>query len=611
MIKFMRDIAPIVMWVVIVAFVGTIFFAWGMDVTRRGRGEVYVGKIGKKKIPLRKFARQVEIERERYRMNSDQGELSPQQLRMVPRQVWETEVSKILHKELFKDMSLYGSADEVFEHIKNNPPPEIVNHPHFQTDSVFDTAKYIQFLSTPESYENPGMLELELYTKNMIVPMEKLRQLLEIGKVPTKAEIAYEYHSQNDKIVFEYVKTQPSSFPVDSSQITDEMITSFYEANQDTFYEEKQAELYFVKVPKEATPEDEQSYVTELLDIKKRVLDKESTFEEEAKIESDDEGSARKGGDLGWFVKGQMVPEFEKVAFSLEPGEISDPIRTDFGYHIIYVEDREVQDTVVRVKARHILRKIQPTSETLDSLEMFIDSLRNVMLQKGFKAAVAEHEAITVDSTGLFKKGDMISGIGYLVGASTFAFSEKGEEEEPDSISERMENEHAFFLLKVKRRTEEGVLPLADVRDQIMYMIKDSLQMQRAKLYLDDLRPSITPETDIAGLKDTDSLLVSGVTDTVTRKQYITDVGYNTVVTAIAFTLAENEVSPVIESEGAFYVIKPLWIHIEETIPWESVAVARIKSDLTEKARKNAYMEWYVSYKNSKEIEEHIDKYYE
>ncbi len=608
MIKFMRDIAPVVMWVVIVAFVGTIFFAWGMDISQKGKAEVYVGKVGRKKIPIRNFSRKVEIERERYRMNSEQGELTPQQIKMVPRQVWETEVSKILHEELFDAMALHGSADEVFEHIKRNPPPEIMNHPTFQTDSMFDTSKYIQFLSTPESYDNPGMLELELYTKNMIVPMEKLRQLLEVGRVPIKAEIEYEYHSENDIIVFEYVKVQPSVFTVDSSEITDAMIESYYHTHQDTFQEEEQAELYFVQVPKTATTEDEQSYMTELQEIRKRIIDGESTFEEEAQIESDDEGSAKNGGDLGWFTRGQMVPEFEEVVFTLEPGKVSDPIKTNFGYHIIFVEDKDVQDTVVKVKARHILRKIQPTAETLDSLELFIDSLRVVMHEKGFFAAVAEYDEIAIDSTGLFKKGDMIKGIGYLYGASSFAFSE---EEEMDSISERMENEFAFFLLSEKRRTEEGVLPLADVRDRIFWMMKDSIRTQKARAYLENIRNTITATTDIASLKDTDSLLVSGVTDTVTCKQYVTDVGYNTVATAVAFAQPIHAISKAIEAEGSFFIVKTLWKYIEESIPWESIAVARIKSDLVEKAKRNAYLEWYVSYKKGKDIEDYLDKYYE
>lgn len=607
MIDKMRKNAPAIMFVVLVSFIATIFFSWGMGSSQRSKEEKYIGKIGKEKIPIQRFLRQVEVERENLRMSSER-DISPQQYRMVPRQVWEAEVSRILHREVFKDMNLKGSAEEVFAHLKKNPPPSITQHPRFLTDSIFDTAKYVQFLSDPKSYEDQGLVQLETYTREMVIPMENLKKIIEVGSFPAMVEIEQEYRDEYDKAVFEFVKVLPSSFDVDSTEISDDMIENYYEANRDTFSEESQAELYFVQFPKVATAEDEMVYLRELKDIKKRVEEGESTFEEEAKIESDDESSAVNGGDLGWFKKGEMVPEFEEVAFTIAPGTISDPVKSGFGYHLILVEDKQEQDTIVKVKARHILRKIQPTAETLDSLGEFIDSLRKVMLEKGFFEAVAGDEKVSVDSTGLFKRGDMINGIGYLSGANTFAFSD---DEEAEEVSERMENEHAFFLLQVKRRTKKGILPLADVRERIFKALMDSLQSGKARSYLEKVRSTIESHDTLASLNEVDSLLISGVSDTVSRKRYIPDVGYNNPAVSKAFSLPVGIVSKVIEADRAFYIVKPLWKDIVDSIPWDSNEVKRIVYGLIEQGRKEVYMDWYVSYRKKMDIEEKIDKFFE
>jgi parvulin-like peptidyl-prolyl isomerase len=76
-------------------------------------------------------------------------------------------------------------------------------------------------------------------------------------------------------------------------------------------------------------------------ELRKRIVDKKEDFGAIAKAESDDPGSAQAGGELPPFTKGQMVPDFEKSAFSLKPGEVSEPVKTPFGYHLIQVQERK------------------------------------------------------------------------------------------------------------------------------------------------------------------------------------------------------------------------------------------------------------------------------
>ncbi len=605
MIKTMRDFAPTIMWIVIVAFIGTIFFAWGMDFTSR-KQEPYVGKVKGETIYLRNFDRQVAMERENMRRQMG-GEIPPQQNRMIPRQVFEAQVSRTLHREVFERMQLGASADEIFTHLKNNPPPEIVQSPYFQTDSVFDTSKFVQFLNTPESYDNQAMQMLEAHTRDMLIPMNKLKTLTEAVKYPTHAEMAREYRAQNEKAVFEFVKVSPFSFSVDSSEISDGDIKQYYTTNRDSFIEESQAELYYVNIPKEPTQSDEQVYRSEILDMKKRIESGESTFEEEAQIESDDEGSAEKGGDLGWFGRGQMVPAFEKAAFSMEPGAISGPVKSRFGFHLIKVEDRKMEgDSVAQIKARHILRKIRPTMETIDSLEQIAIELQDSIDAKGFHTAVAAYPGIQADSTGLFKKGDFIPGLGYVSGAASFAFTH-----EVGETSDRIEDEKAFYIVHLKRRTDEGLLPLEEVRQQIINALIAQRQREKAKAHLEQTVKGLENNASLAHVQETDSLLSSDVSDTVSRKDYVPAVGYNNEVHAAAFNVPLNSLSPIVETKDAYFVVRPVWRkEIENISEWDSPEMITIRQTLVSNAKQKAYYDWYMQVKDQAKVVDNLDEYY-
>ncbi len=102
----------------------------------------------------------------------------------------------------------------------------------------------------------------------------------------------------------------------------------------------------------------EQEIKDQALSIRQQVIDNPNSFADLAKEYSADTVSAQRGGDLGYFNKGVMIPEFEKAAFSLAVGEISEPVRTKFGYHIILVTDKQVNKDDpedIQVKASHIL----------------------------------------------------------------------------------------------------------------------------------------------------------------------------------------------------------------------------------------------------------------
>ena len=605
MIQQMRNNAAIIMWIVIIAFVATIVFAWGMDLTSRSRTKNVIGRVNGKEITINYFEKMVEQEREKQREQSGGAEMPPYQSRMVPRQVWETEVNKLLIKDLFVKMKIGASSDQIYEFIKKNPPREVYSAPQFQTDSVFDTSKFIKFLNTPQVYENEGMQMLERYTQDFSIPMQTLRILLSFQSDPSPSEVEREYRAENEKVKFEYAKISVSSFKADSSEVSGAAVARYYKEHSDSFNSDEQADLYFVKVPKISTANDEKITYNDVMEIRKKTANNDSLFQEEAKLESDDDATAAHGGDLGWISKGAMEPLFDSTVFSIPLNSVSLPIRTQTGFHLVLVEERETKDGKQQAKVRHILRKVAPSGETMDRLNAQADSLHREISSEGIKAVMKKSSGVPVDSTGFFKRGEVIPKVGYVSGVSSFAFNH-----EIDDVSDIFENEDGFYIVQVKQKLKKGPVPLDIVKDRIVQALSDSIKLEKAGKYFDEVLKKIPDKNAVASLSTMDPLLTCGTTDSVSRMQFIPQVGYNNTVVAAAFALPDGKVSGPITASGAVFIVKPLWHRRIDAVPANSLDVATLRQKMESQAAEKVYMDWYLDLKSRSDVIDNLKQFY-
>lgn len=133
----------------------------------------------------------------------------------------------------------------------------------------------------------------------------------------------------------------------------------------------------------------QKQYTIEKLEGIRARIQKGEKFETLAILYSQDPGSAPKGGDLGYFGRGEMVPEFEAAAFRLKPGEVSGIIRTKYGYHLLQLVERRGE----RVNARHILIKPPVSNSELEKTRKHLDSIKT-QLENGqitFREAVKKY----------------------------------------------------------------------------------------------------------------------------------------------------------------------------------------------------------------------------
>lgn len=152
--------------------------------------------------------------------------------------------------------------------------------------------------------------------------------------------------------------------------VSDKEAKSYYDKNIELFKapEQVKARHILIQVPKEASEEDKKKLKEKAEELLKKVQAGED-FAKLAEANSDDPGTKAKGGDLGFFSKGAMVPAFEQAAFALKPGEVSGVVESDFGYHIIKVDEKkeavvEPYDTVKDKVRQQALREKQEARVT-------------------------------------------------------------------------------------------------------------------------------------------------------------------------------------------------------------------------------------------------------
>jgi peptidyl-prolyl cis-trans isomerase D len=258
---------------------------------------------------------------------------------------------------------------------------------------------------------------------------EKFRKLITDGISVSPAEIQEEFRIENEKVKLDYVSIKPEDL---TSKITfdNAQINAYYDQNKAKYQIPEKRVVRYALVDlnqiRQNTPvsEDElkaiyqqniQQYQVpnrvhaehilfmtvgktdaEVAEIKAKAEDvlvqarkKGANFEELAKKYSEDPGSKTKNGDLGWLVQGQTVPEFEKAAFSLKKGEISDLIKTQYGFHIIRVLDSETAHTKTfeevkeSIRAPYLLQKADQTAgATADKLSADIRQSNKLTLDE-------------------------------------------------------------------------------------------------------------------------------------------------------------------------------------------------------------------------------------
>ena len=527
------------------------FFAWlvlDLSGITGGTGlmtQTSVGKVNGQSVDARTYQNIVQQSIDaRQRQNS--GTMGLEDYQQVRDEVWDQIVqSNVLNAE-YRRRGINVTDDEIVQAIRTSPLPEFRNVPEFQTDSQFDLGKYQRWLTSSVAQQYLPSLEAQ-YRDELL--RSKLFRLVTSDIYLSDPALWQRYRDEHEMVKVSLTAIIPRNAVPDSSiRVSDAEIGAYYKAHQDEFQRPKTAYLSYVALPRITTAADTAA-VRARADSARAEIISGAPFADVARRESADSASAAKGGDLTEWTKGSMDPAFDSAAFALPLHTLSQPVRSQFGFHLIEITSRKGN----KAKGRHILFPIEVTGAHRDLLDAQADSLEHLGAERADPAAldtVSRALKLPVAHALPVQQGSKVQ-LGPLVvpDAGVWAFQAK-----PGATSPVIETSLAYYIFRLDSIQPAGVPTLAQIRNTVAYSVRDHKKWDAArdiaKAYLKRLDAGATMAQAAGAMK-----LANREFGPFSR---INPPLTNPVVVGTAFGLKQGERSGILDTKDGIYVIETL-----------------------------------------------------
>jgi parvulin-like peptidyl-prolyl isomerase len=318
-----------------------------------------------------------------------------------------------------------------------------------------------------------------------------------------------------------------------------------------------------------------------------------------ATTHSQDQGSAPKGGDLGYFKRGMMVPEFDSAAFAGKVGDILGPIKTQFGYHIIYIEDKRNED----LKYSEI--RLAPIISTASKTKRFRDAVsiqKQVLEGTPFDTVVARL-GLTPQLSPFFEKGKAILGSRYIVDLAYK--NNEGDVLEPLEL-----DRYGVVVAIINDVRETGFKSLEDVREEISQRLGKIKLLNLAKIKADELYNKVSgaPSLSALAIEPEYSNLVKEL-PMFKPSPSVPGVGSDAAFSPNVFKLPENKINQPFRGENAYYIVEVK----NRTIPAEDKISQEINpytAQLQQQSKGSVFYQWFQSLKDKSQIEDFRSSFY-
>lgn len=483
----------------------------------------HVAEVNGESISQREFIVHYQRAVERYR-EMFKGSLTPELLKNlnIKQSLLEEMIEARLVLQEARRLGLSATDEELMN--------AIAQVPEFHVNGRFNKERYIQLLRanrlTPAQFEEDQRKQLTI---------QRLLGVLADAAHVTEAEVRERYRFEQEKINLQFVRFSVSD-NLSDVRITDEDVQKFYDRNKESLKEplkvqveyipysfeqfsgpvqltDKEVEDYYNsnRATKFTTPKQAKvRYVMVRLDAVADAKQKEAaqvranrivaearggkSFAELAKKESQDP-SAEKGGEIGWLNQGQLPEALDKQIFALAKGEISEPIETPVGFHIVKVEDIKEEKTLSLAEAKPVIMRELKLEKGKYEAAKIADRDREKAASGNDLAKLAQENGLSLKTTRLFSEGEVLPEIGPTQDFYKTALALKAKE-----VSSVIEGPNAYYVLQAKERTEAVVPPLDAVRGKIEKGLKESKAYEMSVQQANDSLDQVKKEPNLAKL---------------------------------------------------------------------------------------------------------------
>ncbi|HVE79278.1 MAG TPA: peptidyl-prolyl cis-trans isomerase [Gemmatimonadaceae bacterium] len=535
-----------VVWIVVaLTFVGVFIFldSSGLIGGERVTTGTAVAEVNGEDIPYIAWeqAAQNLVERQQEQLGRS---LSLDEIERLRGQAFDQLVDETLLRQEYERRGIRVSDAEIEEAARNIPLPEFMQSAELQTEGRFDRDKYLRFLASPTARQG-GLYQYIENRYRTEIPRRKLFEQIASAAYLSDERLWRAWQDQHDSAQVSFVAFLPNIATDSSVQVSDREIEEYYAQNKARFERPARAVISVVQIPRTITAADSAAARARAIQLRNEVL-AGTPFDSVAARESHDSASGPQGGSLGRGARGRFVPEFEKAAYALRVGELSQPVLTQFGYHVIRVDDRK-GDTLA---LRHILLRVGQSDSSATATDRRADSLAAIAGGAGSPQrldSAARRLGLSVQRAVAIE-GEPVTAAGrYVAGASGFAFGGA----RPREISDLLDAPESYALVRLDSLHEGGVPPVEAVRDEVRRLVARRKAVEALVPRADSLARAAA-ESSLEEAARARGLQVQK-SNAFTRVAFVPGLGTLNEAVGAAFALPVGAVgAPVRTSDGVF-----------------------------------------------------------